>query len=208
MNNDKQIGVTYVSEGTSVSSAFDANSVGNEEESDTAEDKVSPLVAALDEGSDETGNNHDLVDENGVDNGWSWETAGEEQVKEQKWCSDKPINVSNVENLSHVSGYLRIRSLELNLNSSPAQVGAHREVGNRSYHSNGGSDVVEDSLVLVLLERHSNEGTSSDNHDSTYCEIPVASSDCDVVVGEHCVSEAVLGESVVTLEDRHVDCRG
>ena len=110
-------------------------------------------------------------------------------------------------NVVPVSGDLGVRSLKLDLNSSPTQVGTHGEVSNGGHHSDSCSDVVENSLVLVLLERHADEGASADNHHSTYCEVPIASSDGDVVVSSDSVDHRVGHKGVVTLEDRHVGVR-
>lgn len=55
-----------------MSAALEDNGVGNEEKGDAAEGVVSPLVGALDESADKASDNHDLIDENGVGDSWSW----------------------------------------------------------------------------------------------------------------------------------------
>lgn len=49
----------------------------NSEESNHGEDEVSPLVGRSDESTNETGDNHDLIEENGVEDSWPWKTGGE-----------------------------------------------------------------------------------------------------------------------------------
>ena len=71
-------------------------SPGDEEEGNAAEGVVSPLVGALDESANEASDDHDLIDQDGVEDGWSWQTAGQEQVEQQKWCGDDPVDVSDL----------------------------------------------------------------------------------------------------------------
>ena len=66
--------------GTSVSAPLENNSVGDEEESDATKGEVSPLVGALDESTNETGDDHDFIEENGVGDGWSGQTACQEEI--------------------------------------------------------------------------------------------------------------------------------
>ena len=52
------------------------------------------LVAGRDQCADEAGNDHDLVDQQGVEYGRPWHASCQEQVQEQKWCSDNPKLIS------------------------------------------------------------------------------------------------------------------
>lgn len=59
-------------------------------QSDTAESEVSPLIARFDQSTDQTRDDHDLIDENDVENGGPGKGGGEEQVHEQQWSGDDP----------------------------------------------------------------------------------------------------------------------
>lgn len=57
-------------ENASVATTLEHNSPGDKEEGYGAECEVSPLVGALDQGTNKTSYNHNLVDENGVEDSW------------------------------------------------------------------------------------------------------------------------------------------
>jgi len=136
-----------------VGAAFEDNGPGDKEEGNTSESEVAPFVGALDECTNETGHNHDLVNQDGVADCWIWETAGQEEIQEQQRSGDKPVDVADIEDLAHVTRDLRIAAKELNMDSGPAKIGSHAEVSNSSNHGDGGSDVVEDASVAGLCER-------------------------------------------------------
>jgi len=73
--------VNFATDGSGVSAADEDDVVGNEEESGTAEGEVSPLVAGGDEGTNETGDDHDFVQEDSVEDGGPWETSSEKNVQ-------------------------------------------------------------------------------------------------------------------------------
>lgn len=116
------------------------------EESDAAKGEVSPLVGGRGECSDETGDDHDLVDENYEEGGGPWHPRGEEQVHEKQRGSDDPVDVSDVVDLTEVAANLGVAALELDGDGGPTQVGGHGEVGNGSDHGDAGGDVVENTI--------------------------------------------------------------
>lgn len=67
-------------DGACVPPTLEDNGPSDEQESEAAEDKVSPFVRRLDERTDETSDDHYLVEEDGVNDGRCWETAGQEKV--------------------------------------------------------------------------------------------------------------------------------
>lgn len=54
------------------------NIPGDEEQSDGGKDEVTPLVGRSNESANKTCNNHDLIHEDGVQNGRPWETSSQE----------------------------------------------------------------------------------------------------------------------------------
>lgn len=64
--------------------------VNNVEERDAAKDKVSPLVTGGDQSSDQTSNDHDLVDENDEENAWPRHGRSQHQIGQEQRCSDDP----------------------------------------------------------------------------------------------------------------------
>jgi len=71
----------FAADGGGVLAANEDDVPGDEEESRTAEYEVAPLVAGDDEGADETGDDHDFVHEDGVEDGGPWETSSEKNVQ-------------------------------------------------------------------------------------------------------------------------------
>ena len=71
------------------------------------------------------------------------------QVKnEQAYRScNKPVNVSNVEDLSVQTCHLGIASLKFNLDGGVPQIGSHGEVRNGCDERDGSGDVVEDAVL-------------------------------------------------------------
>ena len=66
----------------------------DEEEGSTSEGEVSPLVRRGNQRTDQTGDDHDFINEDGVENGRPWETSSQEQVQEQQWSGNDPDAVS------------------------------------------------------------------------------------------------------------------
>lgn len=49
---------------------------GDEKEGNAAEDEVSPFVRGGNQSTDQTSDNHDFINEDGVEDGGPWETSG------------------------------------------------------------------------------------------------------------------------------------
>lgn len=141
------------------------------EQSGTAESKVSPFVAGRNEGSDETRDDHDLVDQDDEEGGGPGHSRGEEQVHEEERSGDDPIDVSNVVDFTVDTGDLGVTSQELDVDGCPAQVGGHGEVGNGGDHGDGCGDVVEDTICWVESVSPAMSGSIvSDSIVSTYLD--------------------------------------
>ena len=82
--------VDVCTECDSVAATLEDNGPGDEEEGDAAEDVISPLVGAVDQGTDQASDNHDLIDQDCVADGWRWKATGQEKVKEQQGCCKEP----------------------------------------------------------------------------------------------------------------------
>lgn len=123
---------------------------GNEEEGRSSKDEKSPFVAGSDQGTNQAGNNHYLIEENSIENGRGWQTTGEEKVEKQQRSGEDPVNVSHVEDLSHSPANPRVASFEFHLDGRPSQIGAHAEVGDSSNESDSCSNVVKEPLSLRL----------------------------------------------------------
>ena len=73
-----------------MATTFEDDSPGHEEEGNAAENEVTPLVGAVDQSTNQTSNNHDLIDQNCVENGGCWQSAGQQEIEQQQWCSEEP----------------------------------------------------------------------------------------------------------------------
>jgi hypothetical protein len=163
--------VNVCAESLGVCATLDNDAVRNKEERNGTEGKETPLVGRLDESTDKTGDDHDLVDEDDVENGRAGQTAGEEQVGQKKRCGDEPVDVADIEDLAHQAADLGVGADKFNLDGSPSQVGSHSEVCNACNHADGGGNVVEDTLTAVLLERETHKGKSCNTHDCADSEV-------------------------------------
>ena len=109
------------------------------------------------------------------------------------------VDVTDIEDLANVSGHARIVGPgKLDLNSGPAQIGAHAKVSNGGDHGNGGRDVVEDAVGARLGKGHAHEDQGSHGHDGGDGEVPVGAMGGDMIVRRHGVGEAIDVEGVVT----------
>ena len=68
-----------------------------------------------------------------------------------------PVDVSDVEDLTESSSYLRVAANEFGLNTRLAQVGTHGEIGDCGDHRDPSGDVVEDTVRTRFGERHAYE---------------------------------------------------
>lgn len=104
---------------------------------------------------------------------------------------DKPINISDVEDLTEQASNFRIASLELNNDGSVAQVGSHGEVCDGSDECYGSSDVVEDAISARNTEAQSHKDESAESHNGCDSPIPVGAMSGDVDVRGHWVIKDV-----------------
>ena len=106
------------------------------------------------------------------------------QVKnEQAYRScNKPVNVSNVEDLAVQACHLGIASLKFNLDGGVPQIGSHGEVRNGCDERDGSGDVVEDAVLPRNSDAQSHEGEGRYCHDSSDGPIPVTAMCCEVDV--------------------------
>jgi hypothetical protein len=96
------------------------------DESGTSESKVTPLVRADDETSNETSDDHDKVKEDQGDNIRERESGGEDQLEQEARGGDDPVDVPDVPELTGEADVV-----ELDEDGSGTKVRSHREVGLR-----------------------------------------------------------------------------
>jgi hypothetical protein len=160
------------------------------EESKAAEGEVTPLVGATDEGTDETSDNHDLIDENDEEDGRPGQSGGQHQVEKKERGSDEPIDVADIEDLTVDTANLsHVGSLELNIDGGPAEVGSHGEVGDSSDHGNGSSNVVEDAVLTGLGHTETQEDEGRSSHDGADSPVPVGTANGDGNVGRLAIDQ-------------------
>ena len=179
-------------------------------ERDAAEGEVAPLVRADDEGADEAGDDHDLVDEDGVHDGGPGQGGGQEEVEEEEgggddpvhilnnplhdrvFMSDSPIDVANVVDLPVGPAHDGVVALVLDGDGREAQVGAHGEVSDGGDEGDGGGDVVEDALLAGLPRREAHKDEGRGRHARAHGPIPVGAADGDGNVGRGALSVHVV----------------
>ena len=160
----------------------------NVEECNGAEREVTPFVRGGNQSADQTADDHGLICQNGDQDRRPRHTSGQEQIREQKWRSDEPVDIADPEDLASTSGtYMAVTGTnELDLNRHLAEIASHGEVCNRSSEQDAGADVVKDAMSGRLSERSTDDTKKGDRHDSTDGEVPVRamSVDFDVCVFE------------------------
>ena len=67
------------------------------------------------------------------------------ETEQTYWSRDKPVDISNVEDLTVKACDLGVASHELDRDGSVTQVGSHGEVRNGCDESDGSSDIVEET---------------------------------------------------------------
>lgn len=82
--------------GVGVLASFPDKLVNDVEECSAAEGEVAPLVAGPDKSASKTSDDHDLVDQDGEEDGRPWHASGEKQIGEQKGSSDDPVDVADL----------------------------------------------------------------------------------------------------------------
>lgn len=145
------------------------------EEGSAGEGKVSPLVAGLQESTDETADDHDLVREDGDKDGGPGQTGRQEQVHQQQRGGDEPVHVPDPEDLAGDDAVVLgvAGPLELDADGDLAEVGAHAEVGDGGDHEEARAHVVEDALVRGLCQRQADDGEAGHGHDGAHGKVPV-----------------------------------
>jgi hypothetical protein len=75
---------------TSMATGIEDDGPGDEEEGKTAEDKVTPFIGAFDQGANQTSDNHDLIEQDSIQNSWPRKPSGQQEVEEQQWRCEEP----------------------------------------------------------------------------------------------------------------------
>jgi hypothetical protein len=144
--------------GTSVLARLPRELVDDVGERNAAEDEETPLVAALHKGTNKTSDDHDLINDNGEQNGRPWHSRGKEEIQKKQGSRDEPINVAHVVDGTVPSANFWVaRAGELDSDRSETEVGAHGEVGDAGDENYGCGDVVEDAVAALLPESEANE---------------------------------------------------
>ena len=191
---DEECATNITTKLVGVGTGFEEKHVCDEKEGGTTEDVVSPLVAAVHEGTRQTSDDHDLVDENGVGDCRPWKARRKEQVHKQERRGDDPVDVADIENLT--SGALDdwVATLELDVNRCPAKIGAHGEICDTSDHGDGGCDVVEDTLDTRLGCTEAEEGYRGCSHYRADRPVPIGTASGDGDLGRSLVGNVVAGD--------------
>ncbi len=99
------------------------------------------------------------------------------------WSCNKPIDISNVEDLAQISCDLRVASVELDRDCSVAQVGSHGEVRDGCNKGDGSGDIVEKAVLARDSEAQTYEDERCKSHDCSDSPVPVTAAYGDVDVG-------------------------
>lgn len=135
--------------------------VDNDQVGNASHGVPSPLGALLDsEGSEETGQDHDDISDNGNENVGTAQSSEQAKVQEQEWGGDAPVDVAGpvdlaVDGLEGV-GEMLLAVLESDLILANTIVNGHGEVRDGSEGGDEGSQDVEQAF---LLEKVSINGT-------------------------------------------------
>jgi hypothetical protein len=153
---------------TSMATGIEDDGPGDKEEGKTAKDKVTPFIGAFDQGANQTSDNHDLIDQDSIQNSWPRKPGGQQKVEEQQWCCEEPywwltldhtvrkekmkltIDMADIKDLSNIASYLPVASPKLDGDARPAKVGCHGEVSDSGNQCHAGGDVVEDARMSKI----------------------------------------------------------
>lgn len=69
---------------TRLAASIEDNGPSDEEEGNNTEDEVAPFIGAFDQGANQKGNNHDLIDQDSIQNGWPRNPGRQQNVEEQQ----------------------------------------------------------------------------------------------------------------------------
>ena len=139
-----------------------------------AEGEVAPLVRRADQSPNEASHNHQLVNKNNPENGWPWHASREQKVHEQQWCSNEPIDVSDVEDLAVLATDYWVGASKLDRYGREAKVRCHGEVRNRRDHKKTSRDVVENAVGGRLGQGVTEDSDPANGHHGGDSPIPVA----------------------------------
>jgi hypothetical protein len=138
--------------------------VDDVDESKVAESEVSPLVLGGDECANKTGDNHDLIDDDGPQDARPWHSSGEHEVGQEQRGGDDPVDVANIVDRTVVSTNHWVVALELYFDGSETEVGAHGEVGNGGNEDDSSCEVVENAVATLLAHTQTDENEARDGH--------------------------------------------
>lgn len=188
--------------GIRMTATINGKLVGDEEEGGRAEGEVSPLVGSLGQGADQAADDHDLVGEDGDQDGGPGESRREEEVRQKQRRRDEPVDVPDVEHLSGAgcSDGGAAWALELGDDGGLAEVRGHGPVGDTGDSGDSGGDVVEQTVGLRLGEGEAHEGEGGSAHDRAHGEVPVRTTDSDGEVAV-CKHGAVYVERLIPSHD-------
>lgn len=151
----------------------------NVEEGSAAEGKVAPLVRAADESTNETSDNHNLIDQDDEEKSGPRHGGGQQEIHQEERSGDEPVDVADVEDLTVDTADNGVVAHELNIDRGPTKVGGHGEVGDSGDHGNGSGDVVEDTVLARLGDTQTKEDEGASSHDSADSPVPVRTADGD-----------------------------
>lgn len=104
------------------------------------------------EGSEETGQDHDKIGNDGHDDRATWSTGQEQEIEEKKWCRDGPINITGPVDLTEdvvvgVRDVLVLVGLDDVVVADSGTAG-HGKVRDGSEDGDGGRNNVVETLAL------------------------------------------------------------
>lgn len=169
----KEDGADILAESAGIPACLPDENVKDVEKSEHAECPVSPFVRSLHKRSDQASYDHNLVNENNVEDRRPWHASGEEQVHEKKRGGDEPIDVANIEDFAIHATDTISGADELDIDWRPAEIRGHGEVCDRGDHRDSGGDVVEETVGTRLRRRQTDEGEGSAGHHGGDRPVPV-----------------------------------
>jgi hypothetical protein len=189
-SNDVVIAENVGTHDTSIGATFPRDGEGHEEKCNTAEgekawhtsvtvktpsdlDQLTPLVAAMHKRTNKQHNNHNQLHQQSIQRSRSRHARGQQQLDQDQRISNKPINIPDVENLSHIATDLGISAEELDLDGGPAKIAAHTEVCDGGDQADRDVEVVEQALGAWLEEGEAHKGEGGEGHHSGDGEEPV-----------------------------------
>lgn len=134
--------------------AVEGKLVDNDQVCNASNGVPSPLWSLLNsEGSEETGQDHDDISDNGDEDIGTTEACKEAEIEEQEWGSDAPVYVTGPVNLTvdglEGVGEVLLRLLDGNLVVRDTIIDSHGEIGD---HSKGGDERSQDVEEALLLQ--------------------------------------------------------